>query len=459
MVLMPRAAPARSGRRAAAVAAGLLALTPLAGRPQEEAAPAQESSLTLPSYLLPSLVLPSAGGGRSGTGGATRTETTRRDVSAARLGVTMDFKDWVLELRGRKKPESDEAATSGRREITWAPIIVVSPVVGAAFGVGLAGTRQRGDAATTRLSTFSGSAQLTTQSQFSATLRTDANLAGGNWNLVGLWRWSRFPTPTWGIGGDTPESAKTTIDYQLLRLYETVNRRVARNFYLGVGYGLDYFYEVADRAAGTGQVTDFQRYPYGTGSSSLNSGLVLNALYDSRDSPVFATRGVYANLSYAFNPGWLGSDTTWQTAYLDLRDYFRLARRLVLGLWSYAWFDFGHVPYLELPSIGNDPDARSGRGYIEGRHVGKALLFGEAELRFVIWEWLGAVAGVNVHSASEPDAQGVASDEPRFRHWWPSVVVGARILVVKATHSNVCIDFAFGRDGQSGIYFNFAEAF
>jgi hypothetical protein len=371
----------------------------------------------------------------------------------------MDVKDWILELRGRKQPAPDAAEAPGGRKITWAPIIVASPLVGAAFGIGLAGTRQRGDAATTRLSTFSGSAQLTTESQFSATLRTNVNLAGGDWNLVGLWRWSRFPSPTWGIGGDTPESARTTIDYQLARFYEIVNRRIARNLYLGGGYGLDYHYDLKDRAAGTGQITDFQTYPYGTGRSSLSSGLVLNALYDSRDSPVFATRGLYANLSYAFNPTWLGSDTTWQTAYLDLREYVRLARRLVLGLWSYAWFDFGQVPYLGLPSIGSDPDARSGRGYIEGRHIGKALLYGEAELRFVIWQWLGAVAGVNVHSAGEPDAQGVLEDEPRFRHWWPSVVIGARVLAVKGTHSNVCIDFAWGRDGQNGIYFNFAEAF
>ena len=91
--------------------------------------------------------------------------------------------------------------------------------------------------------------------------------------------------------------------------------------------------------------------------------------------------------------------------------------------------------------------------------MGKALLYGEAELRFVIWEWLGAVAGVNVHSAGEPDAQGNLSDEPRFQYWWPAAVIGARILAVKATHSNVCIDFAFGKDGQNGVYFTFAEAF
>lgn len=411
------------------------------------------------SYV-PALDLPTGGGGaRAGEGGSTRVERTIGGVSAERLGVTMDFPEWFRDVTGHRKPKAEGELDLRRRQITWAPFIYSSPLVGLGFGVGAAGTLQRGDPETTRISKFTTSFLVTTEKQYSLPLRSDVVLPGGDWNLVGLWLWSKFPSPTWGLGGNTPEAAKTTIDYQLLRLYEIVNRRVAKNFFLGAGYRLDYYYNVRDQAAGTGQVTEFSTYPYGTGSTSLNSSLAANVLYDSRDSPIYPTRGFYANLSYAFTPRLLGSDTTWQTAYLDFRHYVLLGRRLVLGVWSYAWFNFGEVPYLELPSIGSDPDARSGRGYIEGRHRGKALLYGEAELRYTIWEWLGAVLAVNAHSVSQPDARGILADEPRFQYWWPSVVVGARVLAVKATHSNVCLDFAFGRDGQKGVYFNFAEAF
>jgi hypothetical protein len=422
---------------------------------------AEAESASEDPYYVPGLqLLPAGGGGaRSGEGGSTRIERTGADVSAERVGVTMDFPGWLRDVLGRQKPKPAGEPDLSRRHITWAPYITTSPLVGVGFGVGLAGTRLRGDPATTRLSKFSASVLVTTEQQYSVPVRTDVVLPGGEWNLVGLWVWNKFPSPTWGLGGNTPESAKTTIDYQLVRFYEVVNRRVVDNFYVGAGYRLDYYFNVKDRAAGTGRVTEFQTYPYGTGSTSLNSSLAANLLYDTRDSPVYATRGFYGNLSYAFTPRFLGSHTDWQTAYLDLRGYLPLSRRLVLGLWSYAWFDFGEVPYLELPSIGSDPDARSGRGYIEGRHRGKALLDAEAELRFTVWEWLGAVLAFNAHSASQPEANGVLHDAPRFQYWWPSVVVGARILAVKATHSNVCVDFAFGRNGQSGVYFNFAEAF
>jgi hypothetical protein len=418
----------------------------------------RESGARLP---VPEIELPSASGGAlAGQGSSTRIEGAVAGVSAERFGVTTDFPEWLREQLGRPKgqPSGDEEDVH-RRRLVFAPYVTASPLVGVGFGLAAAATQQLGDPATTRLSKFSASLLLTTEGQVSVPVRSDVVLPGGEWNLVGLWTWKKFPVPTWGLGGNTPDSAETTVDYDLLRFYEIVNRRIARNFYLGAGYRLDYYYDVVDEGAAAGQQTAFSTYPHGTGSTSLSSSLALNALYDSRDSPIFAMRGVYGNLSYAFTPRALGSDTSWQSAYLDLRGYRRLSRRLALGLWSYGWFSFGDVPYFGLPAIGSDPDARSGRGYIEGRHRGKALLYGEGELRLRVWQWLGAVLALNVHSASEPGARGVLEDEPRFRYWWPSVVIGARVLAVKQTHSNLCIDVAFGRDGQNGVYFNFAEAF
>jgi hypothetical protein len=369
---------------------------------------------------------------------------------------TEDFPEWLGRTTGWWQPPPAPDTTK-RRHVALAPFITSSPLIGVGFGVAAAGTVQLGTPETTPLSTFATNFLITTNGQYSIPLRTNINLPGGDWNLVGLWRFSKFPSPTWGLGGNTPESAKTTIDYNSVTLYETVNRRIVGNFYAGLGYYFDYFFNVSDRGAANGP-TVFTEYPYGTGSSSLNSGMGLNFLFDNRDSPVNPHRGVYANLNYAFSPTWLGSNTTWHALWLEGRTYFLLSRRMVLGFWAYTWWNFGHVPYLELASIGTDPNARSGRGYIEGRHIGTSLLYGETELRYTIWEWFGIITAVNVHSAGEPGASGIFSDNPRFVYWSPAVVVGARILVVKPTLSNVTIDFAWGKH-SNGIYFNFAEVF
>ena len=145
--------------------------------------------------------------------------------------------------------------------------------------------------------------------------------------------------------------------------------------------------------------------------------------------------------------------------YLDLRSYHQLAPWLVLALWTYGSFTFGHVPYLDLASNGSDSNERAGRGYVRGRHIGKSLLYGEAELRFVIWEWLGAVAGANVHSISDPDGHGIFGDNPRFRYWYPAVTGGLRLLIVRETHANLCLDYGVGKQGQQGFYLSFNEAF
>src|SRR5262249_56836917 len=123
---------------------------------------------------------------------------------------------------------------------------------GVGFGVAAGGTIQLGSPETTPLSTFSTNILLTTNSQYSIPLRTNINLPGGDWNLVGLWRFSKFPSPTWGLGGNTPDSAKTTIDYSSVTLYETVNRPIGGNFYLRLGSRVRNFFSTKSQGAGRG---------------------------------------------------------------------------------------------------------------------------------------------------------------------------------------------------------------
>jgi Omp85 superfamily domain len=374
---------------------------------------------------------------------------------------TKDLPTWLGELLGLKKPPppDDAQRTPAKRHLTVIPFVSSSPVTGVGFGVAAAGTTQHGEPENTSLSTYSLSFTITTQSQYALTNRHDLRFAGDEWGLTGMARWTKWPSPTWGIGGNTPESAKSTLDYQLIRLYELLSRRLFGSLYVGAGYSFDWYFSVRNSGSASGQPTDFSTYPYGTGPTSLNSGPALSLVWDTRDSPVYPTSGIIADFNYTFLPKWLGSGSTWHDVYLDLRTYHQLTRWLVLALWTYGSFTFGQVPYLELASNGSDPNERAARGYVQGRHIGKSLLYGEAELRFTIWQWLGAVAGVNVHSVSEPDGRGILGDNPRFRYWYPAVTGGLRFLIVKETRSNLCLDYGVGKEGQRGFYLSFNEAF
>jgi hypothetical protein len=383
-----------------------------------------------------------------------------RETPPAVAPGTKDLPTWLLELVGLKKPvPPDHKETPEAHHLTVIPFISSSPVMGLGGGVALAGTALLGDPADTTLSKYDFSATITTKSQYAATMRHVFRFSGDDWGLMGMWRWTKWPSPTWGIGSQTPESAKATIDYQLVRAYEVVTRKVVGDLYAGAGYGFDFYYGVSAGPSANGEPTDFSKYPYGTGSSFINSGPTIALVWDSSDSPVYPTRGFVTDFNYTVYPTWLGSSTRWQSVYVDLRTYHQLTNWLVLAFWTYGSFTVGEVPYLGLASNGSDPNERAGRGYIQGRHIGKALLYGEVELRYTIWQWLGAVTGGNIHSVNEPDAKGILHDDPRFKYWYPAVTVGLRLLAVKATRSNICIDYGWGTEGQNGFYLSFNEAF
>lgn len=370
-----------------------------------------------------------------------------------------DFPEWLGAVTGWWGPRTvDENAPKKRHGFIITPIINSSPLIGFGVGAGIAGTIDWTGDGKTRPSKYSTSFVYTTNGQYAVPIRVDLTLPGGDWTAVMLWRWSFFPSPTWGLGGNTPESAKAIIDRNSLRLHQTVNKRIAGKLYAGAGLYFDYDYNVADQGTADGQPSGFSQYPYGTGSSSLSFGPGVRLVWDSRDSVVYPTGGIFVNLAYSISPTWLGSTTGWQSFFAEARTYLPLSSRLVLALWSYGWFSFGEVPYLRLPSIGSEPEGRSGRGYIEGRHIGKALLYGEAEVRMLLWEWLGVAAGVNLHSASQPGANGVFQDNPRFQYWSPALLVGFKVAVMKESRANLNFDLAWGRDNR-GFYINFSEAF
>jgi len=375
--------------------------------------------------------------------------------------ATMDLPEAIMRVLGlHTEPTPEEREAEAAKMFHWnaVPFILTNPLVGFGFGVAGAGiVRFEDDVA--KLSKFATNILYTVKNQLSIPLRTSLFFGQGNWSLVGYANWQVFPAPTWGLGGNTPDADEVIVDKSLLRLWETAYRRVVDDLYVGAGFYFDRFYSVTQQGAAPGVVNPFTSYPYGTTGPYNNVGVSVDLLFESRDNPVNATRGYYATATYRAFPRWLGSDYDWQSLYVDGRAYFSLPKPNVLALWAYGWISFGNVPYLNLPSIGSDPDARSGRGYIEGRHIGKSVLYAEAEYRFQIWDFVGGAVGANVHSASQTWVPGQPQNAPAFRYWYPAATVGIRVLVNKPTRANGLIEYGLGLDGSHGIYLQINENF
>lgn len=274
---------------------------------------------------------------------------------------------------------------------------------------------------------------------------------------VGDWRVMHYPQGTFGLGIiNTSLNREISMDYEYLRFYQKVYRRLGRHLYGGVGYALDLHWNILSMNRNR-EVVQISRYRYGVQGRSVSSGPLVSLLYDSRTNSINPTHGYYANLQYRPNLPLLGSDVDYQSLLFEGRTYLHPSRRSdnILALWSYNALTLtGTPPFLDLPSTGWDSYSNTGRGYVQGRFRGKNLLYLEAEYRFGITRnrLLGGVVFANAQTVTE-----VVTNT--FQRVAPAVGGGLRVKMNKISRTNLAIDYAFGADGSHGLFFNFGEVF
>lgn len=269
-------------------------------------------------------------------------------------------------------------------------------------------------------------------------------------------RWEEFPEDTYGIGTTTTPVQADPLLFNYFKFYATIYKKIIpeSDFYLGLGYNLDYHYNITETTNPNQTLTDFKRY--GGATHSTSSGLNLNFLFDSRENTINPLTGIYANITYTQNLAVLGSNSNWEALQFDFRKYVKLwpNSNNVLALWSYAWLTRGNPPYLDLPYTSGDTFNNTGRGYIQGRFTGRNMLYVESEYRFGITKngLFGGVVFVNAESLTEYQSNS-------FRKIAPAAGTGLRIKINKHSDTNVCVDYGWGIEGSHGFFVNLGEAF
>jgi hypothetical protein len=309
-----------------------------------------------------------------------------------------------------------------------------------------------------KISSVLSNANYSIQKQSWAIINSNLFFDHSKFNLQGDWRAYHFPTHTFGLGGETLPSGDVMIDYKYLRFYQVVLREIKKNVFLGVGYMLDYHWDIKQVNVPPALITDFERYDNGfIKTKTISSGISLNLQYDSRANCIDPKQGAYASIQYRNNLTQLNSTGNWQSLLIDLRKYFRVSEKSdnILAFWSYSNLTLnGTPPYLDLPSIGWDSYSNTGRGYIQGRYRGKSMTCIESEYRFKVTAngLLGGVVFTNVSSFSDWPSD-------MFKTLLPATGFGVRVKLNKKSSANFCADVALGVKGSSGIFFNMGEVF
>jgi len=134
----------------------------------------------------------------------------------------------------------------------------------------------------------------------------------------------------------------------------------------------------------------------------------------------------------------------------------KLNKQHVFSIWATGQFvTVGTVPYLNLPSIGWDQRSRSGKGYVQGLFRGQKTVNFETEYRFPI-KCNNLISGTvfgNLTSTSDKDR-----NIRLFQYIQPAVGLGLRVLIDKATRTNLVMNYAWGRHSKA-FYLNAGESF
>ena len=371
------------------------------------------------------------------------------------------------------KPEGQDA-----RMVAAMPIIGWNPTFGFTFGAAAQIAFIAGDPASTRISSSVSSLSYSSKNDLLLNVRFGLHSNENHWFVEGDNRMYVSGQRVYGLGTDTPSSGALAADYTFVRVHDRVYRRVRGPLYLGGGLLFDSHssIEPADEADEAWTGSAYVNYSKLHGlpiDSQQSGGFSANLLVDKRIGEIDPRRGWMMQGWYRVSfDGFFGGDSDWQLAHLEARTYLPLGpqpranasspgggvpAKHRLALWTFADITTkGAAPYFDLPETVSDVYGRSARGYQQGRYRGERLAYGELEYRGMLTRngLLGLVVFVNATTVTNLDA-----DEKLFDSYAPAAGAGLRVLFNKRSRTNLCVDFAFGKDGAKGLYFALQDAF
>jgi outer membrane protein assembly factor BamA len=354
------------------------------------------------------------------------------------------------------------------------PVIGSQPATGFSYGF-VAQYTFKGKKIDDKYSSINLGATHTEKKQVLLNFKNSVMLKSNKVFLSGDWRFYVFSQANYGLGTDIipPPSndkdfdlsaLKEPMDYNYFKFHQTASWKIKNNYYVGAGLHVDWYTTITDKNLndGDGHLTNHyiysQKYGYNENEYFVN-GMSLNLLYDSRDNQINTNNGMFININYRFNPAFNENQKASNVLFMEYRHFIPLSKynkQHVFSIWSTAQIvTLGTVPYLNLPSIGWDQRSRSGKGYTQGLFRGEKLLYFETEYRFPILcsNLISGTVFGNLTSASD-----LEHNVHLLEYIQPAVGVGLRILIDKATRTNLVLNYAWGRHSKA-FYLNAGESF
>lgn len=290
---------------------------------------------------------------------------------------------------------------------------------------------------------------LTTKSQKKININADLWTKNNDYHILLELRARDWPFNFYGIGNNTWKADEDRLDQTLYRFKADVEKRIAKNFYLGLNTSYDNF-KIKDEE--TGGVFDSPDTYGKNGGQYLTIGA--SALFDTRDVTTYSTKGFYSRIKFAYSPEVFDkNDYSGILLDADVKGFYPLKKNIILAAQTVYRGTYGNnPPFYTLRELGGDMTMR---GYYLGRYRDKNYLASQAELRYRFHPRFGVLGFLG---------GGTTFSQEHAARFAPTYGGGIRYFFSIEHASSIRLDYAFGekRSGekmQSGFYLSLSEAF
>jgi len=281
---------------------------------------------------------------------------------------------------------------------------------------------------------------VTTAKFWSVSLAGTTYFAGDRMRLGTDWWLGYSPRDFygWGFENCDDDSRKGKLHQREVKIKEELMFQAFPHFFIGPVMEFNF-----NRS---GKV-DPPEWLDGQDNEVTNFGVGVTLVYDTRDVPTNASRGVHLYLCQQFRPRFLfNGDYNFSTTDFRASYYHKAWRGAIVAGELRTLFNFGNPSWAMMALLGNSSFMR---GYYKGRYRDKHLWAAQIELRQHIWKKSGITVWVG--------GGNVFHDGKSLKHFLPNYGFGYRFAFRKNT--NVRLDMGFGKSGQHGFNFSINEAF
>jgi len=263
--------------------------------------------------------------------------------------------------------------------------------------------------------------------------------------VVAFINYQKQPDYIFGIGNDVKKEDIEEVQLERIKFFATYMFLVKKNFYVGVPINYANYFNIRtepDSFLIQDNVTGVN------GGTSVGTGIA--AAYDTRENRYNPQQGMFITAYAVAQPKFLGSSFQYNLYQLDVRKYFNPWSNHVIAMQATTSNTTGDTPFYELSMLGSDSQMR---GYYKGAYRDNVLVDSQIEYRAPIWNIFGVAGWIGTGR--------VASNykDLSLNGWKFNYGAGLRIRVDTEHNTNLRIDYGFGPNGVSGVYFAFAEAF